>query len=913
MHPTTLLGRATESLALASLVQRASAGSGGALVVEGAPGVGKSALVAEAAASAARHGIRVITALGVESEEDVAFAGLHQLVHPLRERIDDLPGPQRDALRAAIGLSEEVAPALHLVGLAALTLLSDAATEEPLLMVVEDAHWMDRASLVVVGFVARRVESDPIVMIVVTRGSDLRLEFAGLPVLQVDPLTDGVSAELLDAVAPDLGRQVRMRVLEEAAGNPLALTELPLALSSVDGASALPLGPLPLTERLERAFADRISRLPAGTRTVLLLAALNGDGTTDESLAAAARMLETAIDVEALPQAVDAGLLEARTMGFRHPLMRSAMHDAATPTQRRSAHAALAAELRNHPDRRAWHVAAATSGRDERAAQDLDLTAGRALRRGGFAAALAALMRSAELTEDPSALADRLVRAAELALELGQVAIVDDMLDRASSLDLTARDQGRVAWVGIIRGGVWTRGEGAATAELAEMAVEIAATEAVLGLRMLWGAILHCMYGEPGQEARDRVAAAADRMPVPADHPLLVALRALCAPVDRGRSALESLARQQERLPEDPEWDGYLAAAAVTMGAPVLGMRLAARSLDALRAQGRCSMLSGAHLLRAASAVHLGDVRTGYLAAEESADLNREIGQVIVETTLFGVRAQIAALCGDPRTEERAAEAERAAIPLGLRTALAHAQMARGQEALCQGRYGDAFGHLHRVFDPADPAFHPWLRFYAVSGLAEAGVRSDWAEVARGIVEELTALGEVTPSPALLCGLRLAHALLSPPEEAEALYRAALDSVPADWPFERARAHLAFGTWLRRERRTSESRAVLEAAREVFDALGASAWSDRARQELRAGGTSSPRQGATVVDLLTSTELRVAHLAAQGLTNRQIGERMYVSPRTVSTHLQRMFPKLGIASRGELAARLASTQDPHAM
>jgi DNA-binding CsgD family transcriptional regulator len=906
MQRQALLGRETERRALAALVEQAASGSGGAVVVFGAPGIGKSALVAEAAARAAGSGLRVITAVGVQSEERVPYAGLHQLVHQLRDGIDDLPGPQRAALRAAVGLVDEAVPDLYLVGLAALTLLSDAAVRTPLMVVVEDAHWMDRASLDVLGFVARRIESDPLVMVAVTRRTDERLAGAGLTELHLNPLTDEVSGELLDVVAPGLGPQVRRRLLEEAAGNPLALTELPVALQSVGGAYALTPGPLPLTERLERTFTARVSRLPADTRAVLLLAALNGDGTMDECLAAATRLLGTPVDLAALAPAVGAGLVDAQAMTFRHPLIRSAMHHAATAAERQAAHAALAEQLQGQPDRQAWHRAAATAGLDEQAAQALDSTAGRALRRGGVAAALAALRRSAQLTEDPSARADRLLRAAELALESGRSDVVADLLTQAAALDLSPRDRGRAGWVDIVRG-EWAQGEGAATAELAELAVEIAAGEPLLGLRMLWGAMLHYYYGEPGPAARQRVAAAADRMPVDADNPFLVALRAYCAPVERGRAVMESLVRQLDRSSEDAEGDQLLGGAAVTVGAPALAIRLTARTLDALRAQGQLSMLARALCIQAGSAARLGNVRAGSLAAEEAAELARETGQPLVHAMVHAIRAQLAAVCGDPEAEAWAAKAERAALPGGVRPVLAIVQTARGHAALCQGRYGDAFGHLHRVFDPADPAFHPWLRFYAVAELAEAAVRGESAPVARDILEELTPLAELTPSPALLCGLRLARALLSPPDAAEALYRAAVDAAPVDWPFERARVQLALGGWLRRQRRPAESRVVLQAAREVFDALGASAWAERARQELRAAGASSPRRDPAAVDRLTSTELHVAQLAAQGLTNREIGERLYVSPRTVSTHLQRMFPKLGVTARGELAAVLRDT------
>ncbi|WP_432510661.1 helix-turn-helix transcriptional regulator [Kineococcus sp. SYSU DK001] len=907
MRRATLLGRDGERRRLAALVEQAAAGSGGAVVLLGPPGIGKSALVAEAAEQAAGHGVRVVTAVGVESEEDVPCSGLHQLVHQLRDGVEDLPGPQRAALRAAVGLTDEVVPDLYLVGLAALTLFSDAAAVTPLLVVLEDAHWMDRASLDVLGFVARRVESDPLALVAVTRGTDDRLGGAGLPVLHLEPLTEATSAQLLDTVAPDLGPQVRRRLLAEAAGNPLALTELPAALRSVGGAYALTPGPLPLTERLERTFTARVSRLPLPTRTVLLLAALNGDGTLAECLAAAARVLGVPVDTTTLGPAVEAGLVEDGGIDFRHPLVRSALHHAATTAERRAAHAALAHELQGQPDRQAWHRAAGTAAPDEQAARDLDSTAGRALRRGGVAVALAALRRAAELTGDPSARADRLLRAAELALESGQADVATHLLGRARSLDLSVWDQARAAWVGsaLLEG---VQGDGSASAELAETAVGIAAGgEPELGLRMLWSAVLHCFWGDPGPAARTRVAAAADRMPVDADNAELVALRAFCAPVERGRDVLEPLARQLGRSSPDAEGDQLLGGAAVTVGAPALAARLTARSLDALRAEGRLSMLTRALCAHSAGVTRLGDVRAALPAAEEAAELARETGQPLVHAMVNAVRAQLAAICGDPRSEAWAAEAERVALPAGARTVLSIVQTARGQAALCQGRYGDAFGHLHRVFDPGDPSFHPWLRFYALAELVEAGVRSESTAAARAVVRELAPFEDLAPSPALLCGLRLARALLAPPDAAEPLLRSALDAAPFDWPFERARVQLALGGWLRRQRRPAESRPVLQAACEVFDALGASAWAERARQELRAAGASSPRQDPAAVDRLTPTELHVAQLAAQGLTNREIGERLYVSPRTVGTHLQRMFPKLGVTSRGELAAVLRTT------
>ncbi|MFI6636109.1 ATP-binding protein [Nonomuraea fuscirosea] len=902
-----LFGREAELRVLAELVGHPGEHRG--VLVQGEAGIGKSALVRESVGAAQASGLRVLTTTGAEAEQNLAYAGLHQLLYPVRAGVEVLPDPQRDALRGALGLAEGAEPSAYLVGLATLTLLAEEAAVQPLLVVAEDVHWLDRASADVFGFVARRIEVEPIVMIATLReGEQSSMRDAGLSPMPVGRLSDEVAAELLDSVAPGLRAEVRAQVLQEAAGNPLALTELPAAVGDPGGLDLM----LPLSDRLERTFTARMAALPAPARTALLVAALNQSDSAAETLAATGLVLGSAAEPEILTPAVEARLVElgVGTVTFRHPLMRSAIPAAATFAERRRAHLALAETLREQADRRAWHRAAATAGADEGVAAELERAADRALHRGGAAAAAAALEQAARLSEDQDRLALRLLRAAELAVESGRRDTAERLVREAQAHDLSPRRRAAASWLlsGFEDG---MREDVSRVAELAELAGSVAGDGHVEpAMRILWGAAMRCFWSEPGPEIRRALLGVADRLPVRDDDPRMVAVAAYVAPFDRGAHVIDGLRRLAGVAGADPETDRFLGSAALQVGAFDLAARFSAAAAPGLRARGRLGLLARALAVQAWSLARVGDLVRAVPVAAEAVQLAQETGQPFMHGLAMAVQGEIAALKGEHEEARRLAdEAERAGLAAGARPVLATVQLARGLASLSEGRYEDAFADLVRMLDPADAASQLALRAYCVAELTEAAVRAGRADDLRGILHELEALAAATPSPALHAGLRYASAVLAPREEADKLFRAALGADLTGWPAERGRVHLAFGEWLRRQRRVVESRAHLRTARDTFDALGWVAWAERARRELRSAGESSPNRGPDALEKLTPHELSIAQLAAEGLTNREIGQRLYLSHRTVGTHLHRIFPKLGVSSRADLGRILQNLEE----
>jgi RNA polymerase sigma factor (sigma-70 family) len=886
---------------------------GGAVVVRGDAGIGKSALLAHTAGVASARGVLVLNTAGVESEAQLPFAGLHQLLRPLLPAVSELPNPQGGALLTAFGVADGPAPELFFVALAGLNLIAEAATRSPVLLVVEDAHWLDHSSASALAFIARRLESEPVLLLAASRdGAHSSLDDAGLPELRLEPLDDAAANAILDARAPGLGVEVRERLLRDAAGNPLALVELPLA-SEDAWELAVRSSWLPLTTRLERAFLARAATLEPATRTLLLVLAADDGAEPGEVFHAATLVAGNAVTEEALEPAIAARLVDRGQgrISFCHPLVRSAIYQTSSLAERRAVHRALAVALEDYVDRQVWHRAAAVIGLDEELSNELEAAAARWQRRGAITAAVDALARAAQLTNDPDRQAGLLLRGAELAFELGRRDTVVALLREAEQRDTGPLDRARIAWVremvepGLLGDAVRLR----SVVQMAESARE--AGDADLALNLLWLVASRCFWADSGSQVRDSIVALADRLGQLGDDPRLLGILAYAAPVERGRDVIDTLSRSAGGSGDVVEARLY-GSAAIAVGVFDLATGFLATSAAGLRAQGRLGHLPRVLVQQAWTAIQVGDWTVALPAAEEAGRLAAEIGDKLWAAGAQFDKAMLAALRGDHENAEAlAAEVEQAALPVGAAFMLAVAQLARGLSALGDGRYQEAYEHLHRMFDPDDPAFHHFIRWWAVGDLADAAVHSGHREEARGLVDELGTIVEQTPSPALHIARRYSRALLAEDANAEALFGAALAADLARWPFARGRLLLAYGSWLRRQRKVTESRAPLRTARDCFDALGFRAWGERARQELRASGETSRRRVPEARDQLTAQELQIAQLAADGLSNPEIGQMLYLSRRTISSHLYRIFPKLGVTSRLELGQAL-ERQQPNA-
>ena len=896
-----MVGRDTEVGLIESLIEGVRA-RGAALVISGEPGIGKSALVATAALRATERGIRVLEATGLEIEARLAFAGLHQLLHPVLDGLAELPGPQRDALRAAFGMTDASAPDLFLTALAALNLLADNAEPTALLVIAEDVQWLDRSTAEILAFVARRLEYEPIVLLAAVRdGFDSPLAEAGLRALHLSALDARASAALLDSAAPDLSEPARLQVLAEATGNPLALLELPLALTRHRARAAAPAW-LPLTTRLERAFAARVLDLPATTRSVLLVAALNDKGSLSEVLTASAHLAEEEPTTDALDPAVSARIVDVEDseIAFRHPLMRAAIAQQASISQRQRAHAALAGVLAGEPERRVWHRAASVIGPDDAVALELELTAALAQRRGASAVAVAGFERAAQLSTDPAARGQRLLRAAELGFELGHEDLVNRLLDEAEPLDLAAAQRSLAMWLRGVFDGQRAGGAGRLDTMIETAVALTEQGEDDLALKILWSASIQSWWSDPDRPIGDRIIDAADRARTRELDPRSLAIDAFAAPAERGATVIDRLSRLDAAVADDPDAARILGTAANAIGAFDASAGVLAAATAGLRAQGRLGLLARALTQQAWSAAQRVDLSVAIPVGEEAERLTRETAQPTIHHTARAIQAMLAALRGDrSHADAHAAVAEAFGLARGARALLAMARHASGLAALADGQYAEAYEHLTRLHDPSDPARHSFIRAFTVADLVDAAVHSEQTDAIRTIVAELETLARHTPAPVLHAGLRYARPSLAGDEQAEALFGTAIDS-NAGWPFLRARAELAYGGWLRRHRRAADARPHLRAARDTFDALGTIPWSERARQELRASGETSRRRVPEARDQLTAQELQIAQLAAKGLTNREIGQLLYVSHRTISSHLYRIFPKLGITSRAEL-------------
>jgi DNA-binding CsgD family transcriptional regulator len=903
-----LLGRRAECGALDRLLVAAREGRGGALVVYGQPGVGKTALLDFAIASA--DGFRVVCAVGVESEMELPFSALQQLCGPMLNRLDGLPSPQQTALGVAFGLNDGDRPDRFLVGLAVLSLLCEVAARQPLLCVVDDAQWLDRASALALAFVARRLLAEPIALVFAARESSEELR--GLGGLLVEGLGEADARALLGAaVRTRLDEQLVERIVAETHGNPLALLELPRGLTPAQlaGGFGLPVA-LPLAGQIEESFRRRLAILPSDTQRLLLVAAAEPVGDTALVWRAAARL---GVDNSAAEAAESEGLLDLGAgVSFRHPLVRSAAYRAASPRERREAHGALAeaTDPATHPDRRAWHHAEATTGPDEDVAAELELSADRARARGGFAAAAAFLERSTAMTPEPERRASRALAAAQAKYQAGA-------LDAALGLIVTAEsgplDEFQRARVDVVRAQVSFASDRGSDAPslLLKAAERLEALDAGMAHEIYLDALSAALFAGRFASGGSVVEAAkAARSASPSPRPPSawdLLLDGLVAVITEGPSrgvptlkgALSVVRDEQVGAVEGLRWLWLAGRAAGFIWDYDTWDALTGRQLQLARDAGALTVLPMTLSTRSVLHLFAGELPVAASLVEEA--------NAIIDATDSGTvpyaPLTLAAFRGREAEATRLIQAStNDFIARGEGMGLTHTQWATA--ALYNGlaRYEDALAAAEQALtDPRELWFSTW----AAVELIEAASRSGKPERA---ANPLDALAETTRASGTDWGLAVearSRALLSPDDRAEPLYREAIERLQRTrLRVDLARAHLVYGEWLRRERRRLNARDQLRVANDLFTEFGMEAFAERARIELNATGEHARKRTVETRDDLTSQEALISRLAAEGATNQEIAARLFISPSTVEYHLRKAFRKLDVRSRTQLAHRL---------
>ena len=898
MAAPALIGRRAELDAIQAVLAAAHDGRSGVLVVRGAAGVGKTALLEQAAEAA--HDFRVLRAEGVEAESELAFAGLHQLLRPLSPLFASLPAPQRSALEAVFGVADGPGGDRLVVASGARSLLAEAAEEQPLLCVVDDLQWLDRPSAEALGFVARRLDAEPIALLLALRdGAPVPAGLARFPLLALGGLGRDDARAVLARAARPLAPADRDRVLAAADGNPLALLELPSGpLGSGDGAAM---------GSVERSFAERVAALPSSGRRAVLLAAADDDPTG----ATALRALPLAgLTVADLAAAEEEGLLRVagERLAFRHPLVRSAAYGLAPFADRREAHAALARALTApaDADRRAWHRAAAAAAPDAEVADALERSAERARARGGHAAAGAALERAAQLTAEEPARARRLAAAAESARLAGDVDHAAALAGAA--LDLVA-DGETAARATAIRGAIRAhRGDfEAGEADLSEAARALAARRPRDALRVaLLAAETAAVSGRYALGiATARWAAALDVGEGDVER-ALVAYAGGMARLFEGSPA-EARARFATALElagrsGDPQALTWAAIGAVYVGDIATGGRALARAIAVARERG--ALGSVAFALQALANVELIEGRPALAGtdAAEGITLAQESGEESAAAHCRALLAWQAAVRGnEEQAGALAGEALAWAATHPQRLAAESAHRALALLDLGRGRHEAALERLAAL--AGGPDAHPARRMLVVGDLVEAAVGCGRADEAAAPLRDLAAWTRATGSA--WGAATAAGAAVQLAQDADAAEAAFAEAVAAHaaiaLPFDRGRLELRFGELQRRARRRIDARRHLRAALDLFAQVGAAPWERRAAAELRATGETARRRDASTLDELTPQEGQIARMVAEGATNREVAGRLFLSPRTVDYHLRKVFQKLGITTRTQLA------------
>ncbi|QFY09111.1 AAA family ATPase [Nonomuraea phyllanthi] len=905
-----LRGRRRELAELDALVQRARAGRSGALVVSGEAGVGKTALLDRMAARAVT-GVRIERIVASESEMELAYAGLQQLCGPMMSSAASLPAPQREAIEAAFGLRRASAPSPFLVGLALLGLLTERAGERALLCVIDDAQWLDEASARAVAFAARRLDAEGIAVVLSMRA--VGEAFAGLPQLVVEGLGHEDARELLRLAAPGgLDRRVRDQLIAEARGNPLALRELPRALSPAQVAGGFAFtGSMPLQSRIEQSLVAQLEPLPGSARLLLLLAAADPTGDPGLLWRASTALGLGPEDFDAA-EAADALVVGTR-VGFRHPLVRSAVYRAASPEERRRVHAALAGvtSAEQDPDRRAWHRAGATLLPDEEVAADLERSAVRARRRGGAAAAGAFLERAAELTPTPVARGRRLIAAAEAKHDAGAPAQALRLLDTARDHPLTPLQEALVTRLRA-RAGYALRRDSSGAGLLLAAAQGLEGLDPVLARDTYIEALSAAIYGGRLGDA-EQVAAVANAIleataaEEDSDRARDLILRGQALLAAKGQEAAIATLRRAQRafLDQAPDalelhWMWFASRAAQDLWDARALRALADRQVELARAEGVVTVLPIAlSLLMLAQTVD-GDLD----AVEASCDEIDAIKDVTGHPLPPYGRLFLCAYRGQAGETLRLGEQIRAdARERGEGYGLSAVNFAEAVLYNGLGRFADAVTSGRRELPYTHELSHAMRTLLE---LVEAAAHTGEQALAEQAYEQLAGVTRPVGTNWALAVLAMAQAQVRDGDEAETLYREAIERFEYERiPIMVGRCRLLYGETLGRQGRHEDARGQLRAAHEVLSVCGLNGFAERAARELSAGGETPRVRAHHPAARLTDQELNVARLAREGLTNRDIGARLFISSRTAEYHLRKVFTKLGIKGRAELRTALA--------
>ncbi len=896
-----VIGRERETSALRDAVGHVDSG-GSAFVIDGEAGIGKSSLVADVLEHASLRGLRTLTTTGTLAESAEPYSALHMLLYPLRGGIANLPSPQRRALDVAFGVATGIQPSPLLAGLAALTLLSDAAAERPLLIVAEDLHWMDAPSEWALRMMARRVGEDPVVIVMTTRNTDA-VENPGIRRLHLRPLDQSAADELLDGVPGAPTGQARRDLVLRAEGNPLALHELSRSTAAAERTRERP-----VVGRVEQEFAARYTELDQGVRLAILAVALSGGTVAEEAARVAARAIGRFPTPTWTEQASAASLLEwvaPRAIRFRHPLVQSAVLSVASPPERTAVLRSLVLEHQDDPARTIWWRAELATGHDDPLADEIAALGDERTAMSDTFVASRAYERAAELTSDVARRVERRIVAAELAGLSGRTSDASLLVQQAHDEAPPGLLAARAAWVAETlptgRTGLAVGDLGPALHAVSEMQLAGGvehATAALLHLAAIaWD---HTAEADPG----DPMLVVVEALALPEDDPRSILLAARTEPLARGDRVLElALAAAPAALDEETAW--LLGYALNLVGEIDTARVLLDRALASMQTRGELRTFPQALMGTSMTTYLAGDVARARALAQQAASLGRDLGDAGFSAAARCALAWFDALEGEQPDTERIAGGTEAGAQV-LRSSAMRATLlgATGLAHLVSGRAADALEPLRRLFDPDDDAFNPNFAVLTSHDYVDAALESGNRPDAEQRLADLERLHERWHAPLVRTAVHSARTALLSDDDLESAW-ATLQHDRWPVPYVQARALLRLGRRLRRAGRSTTARAVLHAALDLFEAMPAPIWAERTRDAIRATGERLPTTGQRSVDLLTPQELRVCTLAAQGLSNRAIGEHLFVSPRTVGAHLYAAFQKLGVSTRQQLPSVLA--------